>query len=391
MKKLIILTLLLGISFVAFTQVRTEINIPDIFGYKTLKCEFHSHTVFSDGNVMPSIRIQEAWRDGLDAISLTDHINYQNSLIKSYINSENKNSSYESGKLMADRLGITLIRGAEINRSFPPGHFNVLCTTDNNQFTDEDFLVDLRRAKEQGAYIQWNHPDYGQKGDLQFPELMERIYNEGLMQGMDVNNINTYPTLLKWANEKKLTITCGSDVHDAMEPQCSNKPFRNITLVFAKNNSVNAIREALLAGRTAAFFQNMLAGKYEYLKAIVDESIQIVPLPTVMEHTSRYVQLKNSSAINYELQLVESEKGVNMPEKITLVGNSSTLISMGIGINDSTVLKKNNISVKYKVNNCKTIEGSDVVLDFVFAKMDPVYRVKYEKKPYPKVKYPDMK
>ncbi len=54
-----------------------KIEFPDIAGYQTLKCDFHMHTVLSDGSVWPNIRVQEAIRDGLDAISITDHIEYQ--------------------------------------------------------------------------------------------------------------------------------------------------------------------------------------------------------------------------------------------------------------------------------------------------------------------------
>ena len=53
---------------------RQLINIPDIMGYQTLKCDFHIHTVFSDGQEWPSMRVNEAWNDGLDAIAITDHI-----------------------------------------------------------------------------------------------------------------------------------------------------------------------------------------------------------------------------------------------------------------------------------------------------------------------------
>ena len=60
-----------------FAQNRREINVPDILGYKTLKCDFHVHTVFSDGDVWPTVRIQEAWMDGLDVIAITDHIEYR--------------------------------------------------------------------------------------------------------------------------------------------------------------------------------------------------------------------------------------------------------------------------------------------------------------------------
>ena len=44
---------------------------------KTLKCDFHIHTVFSDGKVWPDIRVAEAWQEGLDAIAITDHIEYR--------------------------------------------------------------------------------------------------------------------------------------------------------------------------------------------------------------------------------------------------------------------------------------------------------------------------
>ena len=55
-------------------QRRNEIQVPDLDGYTTLKCDFHMHSVFSDGLVWPTVRVDEAYRDGLDAISLTEHI-----------------------------------------------------------------------------------------------------------------------------------------------------------------------------------------------------------------------------------------------------------------------------------------------------------------------------
>ena len=60
------------ISWSALSPVREELHIPDILGFQTLKCDFHMHTVFSDGLVWPTVRIDEAYREGLDAIALTD-------------------------------------------------------------------------------------------------------------------------------------------------------------------------------------------------------------------------------------------------------------------------------------------------------------------------------
>ena len=33
------------------TRARTPVRLPDLPGYRTLKCDFHIHTVFSDGLV----------------------------------------------------------------------------------------------------------------------------------------------------------------------------------------------------------------------------------------------------------------------------------------------------------------------------------------------------
>ena len=58
-------------------KARHEICLPQIDDYQLLKCDFHIHTIFSDGIVWPSLRVQEAWEEGLDAIAITDHIEGQ--------------------------------------------------------------------------------------------------------------------------------------------------------------------------------------------------------------------------------------------------------------------------------------------------------------------------
>ena len=54
--------------------INENIHIPDIEGYKTLKCDFHTHTIFSDGTIMPEERVWEGNRRGLDAIAITHRI-----------------------------------------------------------------------------------------------------------------------------------------------------------------------------------------------------------------------------------------------------------------------------------------------------------------------------
>ena len=119
-----------------------EIEFPDIKGYKTLVCDLHMHSVFSDGSVWPTIRVQESFKDGLDAISLTEHLEYQP--YSADIPNPDRNRSYHVAKKYADdenkKLDETdkllVINGQEITRKMPPGHINAIFLEDANPLLD---------------------------------------------------------------------------------------------------------------------------------------------------------------------------------------------------------------------------------------------------------------
>ena len=240
------LTIVVISGLKGIAQIRKDIRIPDIPGYITLKCDFHMHTIFSDGKVWPGIRVEEAWRDGLDVISITDHLNYKWSFLEGYINSNDLNTAYNIAKLTANRMGIVLIKGAEINRDMAPGHFNILFAEDLNQLTDSDFFLALNKAKGQGAFIQWNHPGIGQKKPFKWFNIHDQLYNQGLINGIEVYNQNTfYPEAVTWASDKNLTVTANSDIHELIDMVVDKNSHRPITLVFAKDRSIDAIRDAM--------------------------------------------------------------------------------------------------------------------------------------------------
>ena len=54
-----------------------HIDFPDTGKYLTLVVDLHTHSVFSDGHVWPNVRVAEALLDGLDAVAITEHLEYQ--------------------------------------------------------------------------------------------------------------------------------------------------------------------------------------------------------------------------------------------------------------------------------------------------------------------------
>ncbi len=386
MKNLIVIIISLFSINSINAQSRTEINIPDIPGYVTLKCDFHMHTLFSDGRVWPTIRVYEAWRDGLDVIAISDHINYRWPLFKEYINIDDHNAPYNEAKLTAERLGMTLINAVEINRGMPPGHFNILFAEDVNELADEDFFSALRKAKKQGAYIQWNHPGYGQKGTPKWFDVHDRLYEEGLLHGIEVYNHHTFfSEAVEWAKEKNLVITGNSDVHFLADMIHEKESHRPVTLVFAKDNSPESVKEAVFDGTTAVYFENTIVGKTKLLKQIFNASVKVVDLPMIVENYKRFIQFKNNSDVDYELELLGKIEGVLFPETIKLSSNRITLQTMKI-FNDSLITAPS-ITVKYIVKNLQSISGEQVIVEFEFIKKEPVIEIKLNKTHYPEVKY----
>ena len=178
MKKFCLFFVLINsLIFAQHVDVREEIHFPDLDGYITLKCDFHIHTVFSDGEVWPIHRVNEAWREGYDVISITDHIEYQPK-DKDVI--PDLNRPYEIAIKRAQELGILLIKGAEITRDMPPGHFNVLFIKDPEKLRNIDSSKVLIEAKNQGAFVFWNHPGWRQKDLIPiWYNAHNEFYNQG--------------------------------------------------------------------------------------------------------------------------------------------------------------------------------------------------------------------
>lgn len=256
-----------------------EIKFPDIPGFRTLKCDFHMHTVFSDGDVLPEIRVEEATRDGLDAISITDHLEIQHH--NTDILQPDRNRSYQLALQAARNSGLLVISGAEITRSMPPGHFNAIFVKDANALNQKDVTDALREAKRQEAFVFLNHPHWtSQKPDgvATLTEMHRRLLEEGLFSGIEIYNETTYSDeALDIAKEYDLTILGNSDIHGLIDWQynLSEGEHRPVTLVFAREKSEGSLREALQERRTVVWFDNTLVGNEEYLVPLVEQSMAV--------------------------------------------------------------------------------------------------------------------
>jgi 3',5'-nucleoside bisphosphate phosphatase len=303
---------------IAVENARKMIHIPDIPGYKTLKCDFHMHTIFSDGDVWPTVRVDEAWKHGLDAISITDHI--ENNPSKQFVNGDD-NSSYEIAKPYADKKGMLLIKGSEITRSMPPGHFNALFITNSNQLDKPDYMDVFEEAKKQGAFIIWNHPGWKpqQPDTCKWWDVHTELLNKGMLHAIEVfNEQEYYPAAFDWCNEKGLAYTAASDAHEPIGDFYNLSDYhRPMTIVFAKERTEEALREAMFAGRTVAWFANFLAGKEEFLHEIFKRSLEV---KLISENDARRTySVVNNSDVPFTIKLANRSEVVIFARRETVI------------------------------------------------------------------------
>ncbi len=328
-----------------------SIEFPDTENYLTITSDLHTHSVFSDGHVWPNIRVAEAMKDKLDAIAITEHLEYQPHI--RYIPNKNRNIAFLEAKKAAEESDLIVIAGSEITREMPPGHLNAVFIKDANTLfnIDESLLPEARRrmseavnvedlsdeelevadqyalgnlyspfealeeAKRQGAFIFWNHPMWGSQandGISRLTEMHKQMIAKDLIHGIEVVNTNEYSEeALQIALDNNLAIIGTSDVHELIEwdYDSSKNEHRPVTLILSEERNQNSIKEALLDRRTIVFYKNKLIGKEENLVPLLSSILGFKSLGyrgntsilrvEISNNSSSDMTLKNLSAYNF--------------------------------------------------------------------------------------------
>lgn len=320
-----------------YPKKREIINIPNVNGLTVLKCDFHMHTVFTDGHVWPNVRVQEAWKEGLDAISFTEHVEYTPHSADVKIGNLRP---HELAKNLAAENNLILIKGTEVTRNTPPGHFNALFIQDDkNLIADRASDLDekaIQAVVDQKAFIFWNHPGWKAtqiKGSYEWIPFVEKMYQEKKLHGIEVvNGFGFHKKALDWALDRNLTIIGNTDIHNliAHDYDIERKGIhRTMTLVMAKDRSAQSIREALEKGNTVAWSSNYLFGKEENVRNLFNSCVNLsLPYHEKTNNNgskTKYFELTNKSDLHFELHLKEG-KGT---QKVILYPQSTQIITAG--------------------------------------------------------------
>lgn len=325
---------LLCISSVLGQEVKarnTKIDLPDIPGYITLKADFHLHTVFSDGHVWPSFRVTEAQNDGLDVISLTEHIDYEGFPEQLDYNRE---AGFKIAEEHAKKTDVLVIRGVEISPRVPPYHNNALFLNNvdklpydymkdtqstfvmKDNIKREELMAPFLEVEKQGGFVFYNHPSYNwwdKKDKELFTDIHQELLSKGILGGVEVVNSGRYNLIAhRMAEKYNLTLIGNSDAHYEIEG--AYKTHRPMTLVFAKEKTEAAIKEALLNRRTMVYFDDYLVGRKAEAESFFQQAVSVQAKKiTTAKAPKLKVSITNNSDIPFELTCVTDYIATNMP------------------------------------------------------------------------------
>jgi len=278
------------------------------------------------------VRVEEAWREGLDAIALTDHVEYQPHATDV---STNRNRPYDLARGTGADLNTLVIRGSEITRKMPPGHLNAIFLTNANALDTTEWMDAAKAARQQGAFIFWNHPGWEAQITnglvIWYPEHTD-LLGRGMLHGIEVvNGRDYYLEAHRWATEKKLAILGNSDIHAPLnlDYHVREGDHRPVTLVFAKARTAEAIQEALFARRTAAYSGEQLIGEEQFLRPIFERSVKFDINRLKIRGKQRvWVQISNTSDIPFELERSSELPEITLPKKLTLPPQKTVLLEV---------------------------------------------------------------
>lgn len=307
-------------------QVRTPLPVPDVAGYRALKCDLHLHTVFSDGEVWPTTRVLEAWRDGLDVIAITDHDEYNPH--KEDVSADLVRP-HELARRLAAQYGLLLVPAVEITRG--DIHHNALFVTRPTAFAGLKLEEALLEARAQDAFVFWNHPGWRTPKTVWLPEI-DALHAKGLIQGVElVNGPVIYPEVFEWAGPKNLAMIANSDEHAPLSDRYLPHT-RPVTLVFVKTADLAGLREALFERRTVCWGSGQVWGATEWLQGLWSGSVTVLNpgLSLGLKARTATLHFQNRSAIPYRIVLRRPPSWLRIasaelsPQKVTAVSLSIT-------------------------------------------------------------------
>jgi|TARA_B100000315_G_scaffold247101_1_gene275347 hypothetical protein len=232
-------------------------------------------------------------------------------------------------------------------------------------------LSAVQNANAQGAFVFWNHAWWSDRtlnARTELTDFQRDNIEQGLLHGIEIANGGTYSEeSFQIALDHDLALIGVSDVHNLID--WDYKPHegghRPVTLVFAKEKTGAAIRQALFERRTVVWFKNLLIGRANVLTPLLNASLTLESAAYLGE--SEVVRISLSNRSDAELQLLNTTE-------YTFTGQADLLVVAAhdpLAFNVRRAEKSQELTLKFEVRNALIAPGRHASVQFSVQIPDP--------------------
>jgi hypothetical protein len=184
--------------------------------------------------------------------------------------------------------------------------------------------------------------------------LHEQLLKEHLIQGIEVVNETEYSDeSLQIALDHNLTIMGDSDIHGLIDWKyhVHNGGHRPVTLVFAKEKTEAALKDALFARRTVVWFNNTLIGRAEWMNPLLSACLTVASAAYGPKTIVLDVTLKNVSDVDFRLRNTSDYGFYQHADLVEVPAHADTVLKV------KTVDPREHTRLTFEVLNAVTAPG----------------------------------
>ena len=241
--------------------------------FEILKCNFHTHTTYSDGHYTPTQVVNIYSNEGYDVLAITDH---------------NTIAGFSEAYLEGQKLGMTVICGEEVSCLWSDGDNKHVVSLFNNEqigmkWTDTPVETIFDAVHEVGGIGIVAHPWIAAG---QWVPYRNASYIDGWEATSSPED---------WVYTSGLIYLLNHDFHD-LAPLS-----KYWTYILAENNTVEGVKDALLAKRIVTYCDGKLVGSpYALSLYIQNEGLTSITatLPTSSPESTLAVSVVGMGTVN---------------------------------------------------------------------------------------------
>ena len=173
------------------------------------------------------------------------------------------------------------------------------------------------------------------------------MLTKGWLHGIEVFNTDEwFPIALDWCISNKLTVFSNTDIHTPINywyDLSNSGNHRAMTLVFAKERSLNSVKDALFENRTVGFFGKILVGNENLIADLFNASIKLKAPYRQLKVNGKlmyFAELENPTDLTFVLKKEDNWMNNDrtdvielLPRTISIVSYSSDLSSLEFQLN----------------------------------------------------------